>query len=38
MNMTSNLPNVMMVGLLLQEKDATLSAATYGRSLWRTQI
>jgi len=36
--MTGNLPNVMVVDLVLQEKDGTLSAATYGRSLWRTQI
>jgi photosystem II stability/assembly factor-like uncharacterized protein len=38
MNMTGNLPNVMVVDLVLQAKDATLSAATYGRSLWRTRI
>jgi photosystem II stability/assembly factor-like uncharacterized protein len=38
MNMTANLPNVMVVDLVLHEKDATLSAATYGRSLWRTRI
>jgi photosystem II stability/assembly factor-like uncharacterized protein len=38
MNMTQNLPNVMVVDLVLQEKDRTLSAATYGRSLWRTRI
>jgi len=38
MNMTRNLPNVMVVDLVLQEKDRTLSAATYGRSLWRTRI
>jgi photosystem II stability/assembly factor-like uncharacterized protein len=38
MNMTRNLPNVMVVDLVLQEKDGTLSAATYGRSLWRTRI
>ena len=38
MNMTGNLPNVMVVDLVLQEKDATLSAATYGRSLWRTRL
>ena len=37
-NLTGNLPNVMIVDLVLQEKDATLSAATYGRSLWRTPI
>jgi photosystem II stability/assembly factor-like uncharacterized protein len=38
MNMTRNLPNVMVVDLVLQQKDRTLSAATYGRSLWRTRI
>jgi photosystem II stability/assembly factor-like uncharacterized protein len=38
MNMTGNLPNAMVVDLVLQEKDSTLSAATYGRSLWRTRI
>ena len=38
MNMTGNLSNAMVVDLVLQEKDSTLSAATYGRSLWRTQI
>ena len=38
MNMTANLPNVMIVDLVLHEKDGTLSAATYGRSLWRTRI
>jgi photosystem II stability/assembly factor-like uncharacterized protein len=38
MNMTGNLPNAMVVDLVLQTKDSTLSAATYGRSLWRTPI
>ena len=38
MNMTANLPNVIVVDLVLHEKDGTLSAATYGRSLWRTKI
>ena len=38
MNMTGNLPNVMIVDLVLQQRDSTLSAATYGRSLWRTRI
>jgi photosystem II stability/assembly factor-like uncharacterized protein len=38
MNMTGNLPNAIVVDLVLHEKDATLSAATYGRSLWRTRI
>src|SRR6266496_4825079 len=34
MNMTANLPNVMIIDLVLHEKDGTLIAATYGRSLW----
>jgi ligand-binding sensor domain-containing protein len=38
MNMTGNLPNVMVVDLVMQEREKTLSAATYGRSLWRTRI
>ena len=38
MNMTRNLPNVIVVDLVLQEKDGTLSAATYGRSIWLTRI
>jgi Uncharacterized protein related to plant photosystem II stability/assembly factor len=38
MNMTADLPNAMVVDLVLHEKDGTLSAATYGRSLWRTPI
>src|SRR5262249_2568784 len=37
-NMSRNLPNVSIVDLVLQEKGGTLSAATYGRSLWRTRI
>jgi hypothetical protein len=36
--MTGNLPNAMVVDLVLQEKDSTLSAAIYGGSLWRTRI
>ncbi len=38
MNMTGNLPNAMVIDLVLQQTDATLSAASYGRSLWRTRI
>ena len=37
-NMIGNLPNAMVVDLVVQEKDSTLSAATYGRSLWRPRI
>jgi ligand-binding sensor domain-containing protein len=38
MNMRANLPNVNVVDLVFHEKDRTLSAATYGRSLWRARI
>jgi photosystem II stability/assembly factor-like uncharacterized protein len=38
MNMSANLPNVVIVDLVFHEKDGTLSAATYGRSLWRTRL
>jgi len=38
MNMSANLPNVNVVDLVFHEKDRTLSAATYGRSLWRTRF
>lgn len=34
-NMTGNLPNVPVIDLVYHEKDRTLTAATYGRSLWR---
>ena len=34
-NLTMNLPNVMVVDLVYQERDKTLTVATYGRSLWR---
>ncbi len=38
MNLTRNLPNTMIVDLAYQRKEGTLSAATYGRSLWRLRI
>jgi photosystem II stability/assembly factor-like uncharacterized protein len=38
MNLTRNLPNVMVIDLAYQQRDGTLSAATYGRSLWRIQV
>jgi photosystem II stability/assembly factor-like uncharacterized protein len=38
MNMSANLPNVNVVDLVFHEKDKTLTAATYGRSLWRTRV
>jgi photosystem II stability/assembly factor-like uncharacterized protein len=38
MNLTRNLPNAMVVDLVYHEKDGTLSAATYGRSIWRLKL
>ncbi|MFL6274291.1 MAG: WD40/YVTN/BNR-like repeat-containing protein [Blastocatellia bacterium] len=38
MNLTRNLPHVMVVDLVYHEKDRTLNAATYGRSIWRLKI
>lgn len=38
MNLTRNLPSVMVVDLAYHHGQGTLSAATYGRSLWRLQI
>jgi photosystem II stability/assembly factor-like uncharacterized protein len=38
MNLTKNLPNAMVVDLVYHEKDGTLNAATYGRSIWRLKI
>ena len=38
MALTRNLPNAMVVDLIYQVRDATLTAATYGRSMWRLQI
>lgn len=37
-NLTRNLPNVMVVDLVYHEADSTLTAATYGRSIWRLQV
>lgn len=36
--LTRNLPNVPVVDLVYHEGDATLTAATYGRSIWRIDI
>jgi photosystem II stability/assembly factor-like uncharacterized protein len=36
--LTRNLPNVPVVDLVYHEKDGTLTAATYGRSLWRIKV
>jgi photosystem II stability/assembly factor-like uncharacterized protein len=38
MNLTRNLPSVMVVDLAYHQKEGTLTAATYGRSLWRIRI
>jgi ligand-binding sensor domain-containing protein len=37
-NLSKNLPNAMIVDLVYHEKDGTLSAATYGRSIWRLKL
>jgi photosystem II stability/assembly factor-like uncharacterized protein len=34
-NLTRNLPTVPIVDLVYQEQEGTLSAASYGRSIWR---
>jgi photosystem II stability/assembly factor-like uncharacterized protein len=37
-NLTRNLPTTPVVDLVYHEADGTLTAATYGRSLWRLKI
>ncbi len=37
-NLTKNLPNAMVVDLVYHDRDGTLSAATYGRSIWRIKL
>jgi len=37
-NLTNNLPNAMVIDLVYQEKEKTLFAATYGRSIWRLSL
>ncbi len=37
-DITRNLPNAMVVDLVYHRIDNTLTAATYGRSLWRLQL
>ena len=37
-NLTRNLPTSPIVDLVLHDADATLTAATYGRSLWRLAL
>jgi photosystem II stability/assembly factor-like uncharacterized protein len=38
MNLTKNLPNAMVVDLVYHDQDRALSAATYGRSIWRLKL
>ena len=38
LNLTKNLPNAMVVDLVYHDQDGTLSAATYGRSIWRIKL
>lgn len=38
MNLTKKLPNAMVVDLVYHEKEGTLHAATYGRSIWRLKL
>jgi photosystem II stability/assembly factor-like uncharacterized protein len=37
-NLSRNLPNVPIVDLVYHEHDRTLTAASYGRSLWRLKV
>lgn len=37
-DLTGNLPTVMVVDVVYHEADRTLTAATYGRSVWRLQV
>lgn len=37
-NLTRNLPTVIVIDLVYHETDRTLTAATYGRSVWRLQV
>jgi photosystem II stability/assembly factor-like uncharacterized protein len=37
-SLTGNLPTVMVVDIVYHETDRTLTAATYGRSMWRLQV
>ena len=38
MNLTKKLPNAMVVDLVYHDKEGTLHAATYGRSIWRLKL
>jgi photosystem II stability/assembly factor-like uncharacterized protein len=37
-NLTGNLPNVIVTDLVYHDSDRTLTAATYGRSIWRLSL
>ena len=37
-NLTSNLPNVMVVDIVYHDRTRSLLAATYGRSIWRLRL
>jgi hypothetical protein len=37
-NLTGNLPNVSIIDIVYHDGDNTLSAATYGRGIWRIKI
>jgi hypothetical protein len=37
-NLTKNLPNAMVIDMVYHVTDGTLSAATYGRSIWRIRL
>ena len=37
-NLTGNLPNVIITDIVYHEVDRTLTAATYGRSIWRRPV
>jgi photosystem II stability/assembly factor-like uncharacterized protein len=37
-NLTGNLPNAMVIDLVYHEKEKSLFAATYGRSIWRLSL
>ncbi len=37
-NLTGSLPTTLMVDLVYQDQDRTLSVATYGRSIWRVDL
>lgn len=38
MNLTKNLPNATVIDMVYRQKDSTLFAATYGRSIWSLRM